>query len=131
MSEEGRSLKGERCLHQAYKRHAMYVDQVDESCVVPFNEAIDPSKGRLELANSESPRSSQLNPGSLSEAAVLGFEIGMSWAMPKLLPIWEAQVSRRPSHCSYQFGDFHNTAQSMIDTYVVGAQGALSFKSFE
>jgi len=31
----------------------MFVDQVDESCLVPFNEAIDASKGRLELANSE------------------------------------------------------------------------------
>ena len=95
MSDGGRSLKGERCLYQADRRHAMYVDQVDESCVIPFNEAIDASKGRLELANSESLRSPILIPGSLSEAAVLGFEIGMSWAMPKLLPIWEAQVSLR------------------------------------
>lgn len=39
----------------------MFVDQKDESCMVPLNEAIDASKGRLELANS-----------SLSESAVLG-----------------------------------------------------------
>jgi hypothetical protein len=39
----------------------MFVDQKDESCLVPLNEAINASKGRLELANS-----------SLSESAVLG-----------------------------------------------------------
>ncbi|ORX36355.1 Thiamin diphosphate-binding protein [Kockovaella imperatae] len=82
------------------QRHAMLVDQNDESCIIPLNEAIDSSKGRLELANS-----------SLSEMAVLGFEVGMSWARPTLLPIWEAQ-----------FGDFMNGAQSMIDTFVIGAQ---------
>ena len=37
-------------------RHAMFVDQVDESCLIPLNEAIDASKGRLELANSQKLR---------------------------------------------------------------------------
>ena len=30
---------------------------------------------------------------SLSEYAVVGFEQGVAWVTPKLLPIWEAQVS--------------------------------------
>lgn len=77
----------------------MFVDQKDESCYVPLNDSLK-APGKLELANS-----------SLSEMAVLGFEIGMSWANPGLLPIWEAQ-----------FGDFFNGAQSMIDTFLVGSQ---------
>ncbi|WVR03985.1 oxoglutarate dehydrogenase (succinyl-transferring), E1 component [Kwoniella sp. DSM 27419] len=82
------------------QRHAMFVDQKTESCLVPLNEAFDDNAGKLELANS-----------NLSEMAVLGFEIGMSWSSPKLLPIWEAQ-----------FGDFMNGAQSVIDTFIIGAQ---------
>ncbi|KAF8498860.1 dehydrogenase E1 and transketolase domain-containing protein 1 [Gautieria morchelliformis] len=81
-------------------RHAMLVDQNTESVVVPLNAAISPDQGRLELANS-----------SLSELAVLGFEFGMSWERPNILPIWEAQ-----------FGDFFNGAQVMIDTFVSSAE---------
>ncbi|KAI5114688.1 hypothetical protein M0805_005011, partial [Coniferiporia weirii] len=60
------------------QRHAMLVDQMSENVTVPLNARLE-SEGRLELANS-----------SLSEMAVLGFEYGMSWESPKLLPIWEA-----------------------------------------
>ncbi|EIM89258.1 dehydrogenase E1 and transketolase domain-containing protein 1 [Stereum hirsutum FP-91666 SS1] len=81
------------------QRHAMFVDQKTEQVTVPLNVELD-SKGRLELANS-----------SLSEMAVLGFEYGLSWEKPNMLPIWEAQ-----------FGDFFNGAQIIIDTFISSSE---------
>lgn len=81
------------------QRHAMLVDQKTESVVVPLNTEIG-ALGKLELANS-----------SLSEFAVLGFEYGLSWEKPNMLPIWEAQ-----------FGDFFNGAQVIIDTFISSAE---------
>lgn len=81
------------------QRHAMLVDQNTEDVIVPLNAGFD-SDGRLELANS-----------SLSEMAVLGYEYGVSWERPDILPIWEAQ-----------FGDFFNGAQVIIDTFVSSAE---------
>lgn len=52
--------------------------------------------GTIEIVNSP-----------LSEYAVIGFEQGLSYVSPSILPLWEAQ-----------FGDFHNTAQVAIDTYL-------------
>lgn len=86
-------------------RHAMLVDQKTEEVIVPLNEFL--SGGRLELANS-----------SLSEFAVLGFEYGMSWDSPNLLPIWEAQ-----------FGDFFNGAQVIIDTFISSSQTKWAMQS--
>ncbi|KZT04533.1 dehydrogenase E1 and transketolase domain-containing protein 1 [Laetiporus sulphureus 93-53] len=81
------------------QRHAMLVDQRTEDVVVPLN-AVLQCEGKLELANS-----------SLSELAVLGFEYGVSWERPGILPIWEAQ-----------FGDFFNGAQVIIDTFISSAE---------
>lgn len=56
----------------------MFVDQKTEACLIPLNEEIDASKGRLELANSQSSPPDQATAqkadsvGSLSEMAVLG-----------------------------------------------------------
>jgi len=57
---------------------------------------IDPTQAGFEACNS-----------SLSEFAVLGFELGFSLENPRSLVMWEAQ-----------FGDFANTAQCMIDQFI-------------
>ncbi|XP_053979325.1 probable 2-oxoglutarate dehydrogenase E1 component DHKTD1 homolog, mitochondrial [Hylaeus volcanicus] len=77
-------------------RHAMLVDQSTGGIHISLNSMIEGQTGKLELANS-----------ILSEEAVLGYEYGMSVALPTTLTIWEAQ-----------FGDFFNGAQIIIDTFV-------------
>jgi 2-oxoglutarate dehydrogenase E1 component len=57
---------------------------------------IDPAQAQFNACNS-----------SLSEFAVLGFELGYSLENPASLVMWEAQ-----------FGDFANTAQCMIDQFI-------------
>ncbi|KAJ2691756.1 hypothetical protein GGH99_002187 [Coemansia sp. RSA 1285] len=81
------------------QRHAMFVCQETENVYIPLNKIGD-GQGRIEVANS-----------NLSELAVLGFEYGVSIQSPNILPIWEAQ-----------FGDFNNTAQVIIDTYITSGE---------
>ncbi|GAA6054713.1 hypothetical protein JCM3770_000044 [Rhodotorula araucariae] len=85
------------------QRHAVLADQASERVAVPLQTLTTAPPdghagevGTFEVVNSP-----------LSEYAVVGFEQGVAWVSPRLLPIWEAQ-----------FGDFHNTAQVVIDTYL-------------
>ncbi len=61
------------------------------------------------LAQAKAPF--ELHNSPLSEAACLGFEYGYSAASPDSLVLWEAQ-----------FGDFDNSAQVIIDSFIVSAE---------
>ncbi|KPV74148.1 uncharacterized protein RHOBADRAFT_54008 [Rhodotorula graminis WP1] len=89
------------------QRHAILADQASERVAVPLQ-----SLGSRPLASSSTSSgrpvgSFEVVNSPLSEYAVVGFEQGVAWVSPRLLPIWEAQ-----------FGDFHNTAQVVLDTYL-------------
>jgi 2-oxoglutarate decarboxylase len=60
---------------------------------------------------SEAKAPFELHNSPLSEAACLGFEYGYSAASPDSLVLWEAQ-----------FGDFGNSAQVIIDSFIISAE---------
>jgi 2-oxoglutarate dehydrogenase E1 component len=75
------------------------VDAADGRAWVPLDHLAD-DQARMEAVNSP-----------LSEAAVLGFEYGVSSGDPRRLVIWEAQ-----------FGDFANGAQTVIDEFLASGE---------
>jgi 2-oxoglutarate dehydrogenase E1 component len=80
-------------------RHAVLRDVETGEPYVPLNH-IAAEQGRFEIVDT-----------MLSEAAVLGFEYGLSSADPHVLVVWEAQ-----------FGDFANMAQVIIDQLITSAE---------
>jgi 2-oxoglutarate dehydrogenase E1 component len=80
-------------------RHAVLHDYEDGKPYVPLCH-VAPDQAPIEIYNS-----------CLNEAGVLGFEYGYSLDWPDGLVLWEAQ-----------FGDFANTAQVIIDQFIVSAE---------
>eukprot|EP00794_Sanderia_malayensis_P012143 gene12143-13396_t len=81
-------------------RHHVLADQnQDKVKVTPLNN-LYPTQAPYHVCNS-----------SLSEYAVLGFELGYSMTNPFSLVLWEAQ-----------FGDFMNTSQCVIDQFISSGQ---------
>lgn len=106
------------------QRHAILTDQNSDRLHAPLQSLTsrpigkEGKAGTFEVVNSP-----------LSEYAVVGFEQGVGWVSPNILPMWEAQVSLDCSRCTLlklsgpdQFGDFHNTAQVILDTFLGGGE---------
>ncbi|KAM4635033.1 2-oxoglutarate dehydrogenase complex component E1 isoform 2-T2 [Polymixia lowei] len=83
----------------SHRHHVLHDQNVDKRICIPMNH-ISPDQAPYTVCNS-----------SLSEYGVLGFELGFAMASPDALVLWEAQ-----------FGDFHNTAQCIIDQFISPGQ---------
>jgi 2-oxoglutarate dehydrogenase E1 component len=81
------------------QRHAVFHDQETGERFTPL-EALPQAQAAFEIFNSP-----------LSEAAALGFEYGYDVQDPTRFVLWEAQ-----------YGDFDNSAQVIIDEFVVSAR---------
>uniref|UniRef100_A0A3B5M598 2-oxoglutarate dehydrogenase complex component E1 n=1 Tax=Xiphophorus couchianus TaxID=32473 RepID=A0A3B5M598_9TELE len=92
-------LSGQDVERGTFHRHHVLHDQnVDKRTCIPMNH-LAPDQAPYTVCNS-----------SLSEYGVL-FELGFAMASPNALILWEAQ-----------FGDFHNTAQCIIDQFICPGQ---------
>jgi 2-oxoglutarate dehydrogenase E1 component len=80
-------------------RHSVWHDSETGEQYVPLNH-LSPVQGFFEVIDSP-----------LSESGVLGFDYGYSLDSPDSLVIWEAQ-----------FGDFVNSAQVIIDQFIVSSE---------
>jgi len=83
----------------SHRHHVLHHQTVDQSTYNALSN-LYPDQAPYSVCNS-----------SLSEYAILGFELGYSMTNPNALVIWEAQ-----------FGDFSNTAQCIIDQFISSGQ---------
>jgi 2-oxoglutarate dehydrogenase E1 component len=83
----------------SHRHHVLHDQKIDQKIYNPLND-LSENQAVYTVCNS-----------SLSEYAVLGFELGYSMVNPNSLVIWEAQ-----------FGDFSNTAQCIIDQFISSGQ---------
>lgn len=83
----------------SHRHHILHDQDKDKVTYCPFDE-LSAEQAKYTVCNS-----------SLSEYAVLGFELGFSLTNPYTLVCWEAQ-----------FGDFNNTAQCIIDQFISSGQ---------
>jgi 2-oxoglutarate dehydrogenase E1 component len=83
------------------QRHHVLHDQETEATFTPLKSMTEAENGGMYSVNNS----------HLSEYAVLGFELGYDQHSPGSLVCWEAQ-----------FGDFANTAQCIIDQFIVAGE---------
>jgi 2-oxoglutarate dehydrogenase E1 component len=83
----------------SHRHHVLHNQSKDLDTLIPLN-ALTVNQAHYTVCNS-----------SLSEFAVLGFELGYSLTNPNALIMWEAQ-----------FGDFCNGAQIIIDQFIASGQ---------
>jgi 2-oxoglutarate dehydrogenase E1 component len=93
-------LSGQDCARGTFsQRHALLFDHKTGDPYSPI-ESVAKDAGRFEVFNSP-----------LSETGILGFEYGYTMVQPDRLVMWEAQ-----------FGDFVNSAQTIIDLYIAAGE---------
>ena len=83
----------------SHRHHVLHDQEKDLHSITPLSN-LSVNQALYTVSNS-----------SLSEFAVLGFDLGYSLTNPNALVIWEAQ-----------FGDFANTAQCIIDQFISSGQ---------
>jgi 2-oxoglutarate dehydrogenase E1 component len=84
-------------------RHSVLIDYETDAEYTPLAHVSDVSGTRQGVF--------EVRDSPLSEAGVLGFDYGYSLDMPDGLTIWEAQ-----------FGDFVNSAQVIVDQFIVSSE---------